>query len=292
MAVGYRDYYQTLGVPRDASADEIRRAYRKLARENHPDVSKEPGAEDRFKEIAEAYEVLRDRDKRERYDRVGAGQDVTDPGGFGGFTGFTGAGFDGAGDFSDFFESLFGGRARPAGPGRGADQQAVLDLTLEEAAAGGRKHLSFGGGREYNVDIPAGVRDGRLIRLAGEGGPGSNGGPSGDLFLRVRIALHPRFRVEGDDLHVDLPVSPSEAALGARVPLATLTGTIHVTVPAGSSSGRHLRMRGEGLPTSGGRHGDLFARIQIVVPRKLDDRQRELYEQLAATHFDPREERR
>lgn len=312
MAVGYHDYYQALGVPRDASDDEIRRAYRKLAREYHPDVNRDPGAEDRFKEIAEAYEVLRDKQKRERYDRLGdnwrAGQDVSGSEGFGG--GFPGGGFgdvrvdfgDG-GDFSDFFESLFGARRRSAGTRRGgdgfggfarrgSDMQATLDLTLEEAAAGGRQHLILDGDRGYDVQIPAGVHDGQRIRLAGEGGPGIDGGPPGDLFLRVRIAPHPRFRVDGNDLHVDLPVSPPEAALGGRVPVPTLTGSVHVQVPAGSSTGRQLRMRGEGMPTSTGGHGDLLAHIQIMVPKKLDERQRELYEQLGATHFDPREERR
>ena len=309
MAVGYHDYYETLGVPRDASADDIRRAYRKLAREHHPDVNKDPGAEVRFKEVAEAYEVLRDADKRERYDRLGAnwrvGEDVS------GAQGFRDRGygdvhvdFGGGTDFSDFFESLFG--ARPGARGgrrradpfggmamRGGDHEAVLDLTLEEAAAGGHRHITLGDGRGYDIDIPTGVRDGQRIRLAGEGGPGFDGGPSGDLFLRVHIAPHPRFRVEGRDLHVDLPVSPSEAALGARVPVQTLTGTARVRVPAGSSTGRQLRLRGEGMPTSSGAHGDLYAHVQVVVPKKLDERERELYEQLAAAStFDPREERR
>lgn len=309
MAVGYHDYYETLGVPRDASASDIRRAYRKLARHYHPDVNSDPGAEDRFKEVSEAYEVLRDKEKRERYDRLGdnwrAGQDVSGAQDFGG--GFPGegvgdmhAGF-GGGDFSDFFESLFG-RHRSAGARRtegfdgfamrGPDQQSVLELTLEEAAAGGRHHLIFGEGRGYDVDIPAGVHDGQRIRLAGEGGPGVGGGPPGDLFLRVRILPHPRFRLEGNDLHVDLPVSPSEAALGARVPVPALNGTVRVRVPAGSSTGRRLRLRGQGMPASGGGHGDLFAHVQIMVPKKLDERQRELYEQLGALHFDPREERR
>lgn len=307
MAVGYQDYYEALGVPRDASADDIRRAYRKLAREYHPDVNKDPGAEDRFKEVAEAYEVLRDREKRERYDLLGhnwrAGQDVSGTQGFdsGGF-GNAHVDFGEGSDFSDFFESLFGARRRAGeeyrdGFGgfamRGADHEGVLDLTLEEAAAGGQRHITLGDGRDYEVKIPAGVRDGQRIRLAGEGGPGAGGGPSGDLFLRVRIAPHPLFRVEGRDLHVDLAVSPSEAALGARVPVPTLTGTARVRVPAGSSTGRRLRLRGEGMPASRGGHGDLFAHIQIMVPKKLDERQRELYEQLAAaSRFDPREEAR
>lgn len=300
MPVGYRDYYEALGVPRDASAEDIRRAYRKLARENHPDVNKDPAAEDRFKEVAEAYEVLRDPEKREEYDRLGrnwrAGQDVSGAEGFGGDFGGYGdvhVDFGQGGDFSDFFENLFGARGRAGGarrggdgfssmPRRGADHEAVIDLSLEEAAAGGHRHFTLDNGRGYDVDIPAGVRDGQRIRLAGEGGAGGNGGPSGDLFLRVHIKPHPRFRVDGQDLHVDLPVSPSEAALGARVPVPTLTGSARVQVPAGSSSGRRLRLRGEGMPTSRGGHGDLFAHLQIVVPKQLDDRERELYEQLAA----------
>jgi curved DNA-binding protein len=312
MAVGYHDYYEALGVPRDAGADDIRTAYRKLAREFHPDLNKAPGADDRFKEVAEAYEVLRDPEKREAYDRLGrnwrAGEDVS------GAQGFPGGGYrdvhvdfgDGS-DFSDFFENLFGAGSRAGGarrggqgfgagfgvPMRGADHEAVLDLTLEEAAAGGKRHITLGDGRDYDVNVPSGVRDGQRIRLAGEGGPGVDGGPSGDLFLRARIAPHPRFRVDGRDLHVDLPVTPSEAALGALVSVPTLKGTARVRVPAGSSSGRRLRLRGEGLPTSGGEHGDLFARVQIMVPKELDERQRELYEQLAAaSRADPREEAR
>ncbi|MDF0528596.1 J domain-containing protein [Tsukamurella sp. 8F] len=304
MPVGYQDYYEALGVPRDASEDDIRRAYRKLARTSHPDVNKEPGAEDRFKQISEAYEVLRDPEKRAEYDRFGAnwraGQDVSGEGGFGG-AGFTGdVHFGDGGDFSDFFESLFGGgrggRTRGGGPGfagyptRGADHEAELDLTLEEAAAGGHRHLSFADGRDYDVDVPKGVRDGQRIRLAGEGGPGHDGGPAGDLFLRARIAPHPRLRRDGDDLHVDVPVSPSEAALGADIPVPTLTGTVKVRVPAGSSSGRTLRVRGQGMPATRGATGSLFVHLKIVVPKHLDDEQRELYEKLAATRFDPREE--
>lgn len=314
MPVGYRDYYEVLGVPRDASQDDIRGAYRRLARKNHPDVSKDEGAEDRFKEIAEAYEVLRDPEKRAKYDRLGrdwrSGQDVSGAEGFGGFGGFGGSGggfgesgFGEGGDFSDFFESLFGGAQRAGGrrgggrggfgmPSRGNDHEATVELSLEEAAAGGHRHLSFEGGRSYDVDLPAGVRDGQRIRLAGQGGEGVDGGPPGDLFLRVRIAPHPRFRREGDDLHVDVPVSPSEAALGSRIPVPTLTGTARVRLPAGSSSGRRLRLRGEGMPSARGKTGDLFAHVRIAVPKELSDEQRDLYERLAATGFDPREARR
>ena len=304
MPVGYHDYYETLGVPRDASVEDIRRAYRKLAREYHPDVNKDPGAEDRFKEVAEAYEVLRDPEKREQYDRLGAnwraGQDMSSAQGFGdgGFRDVH-VEFGDGGDFSDFFESMFGRRPRGGGarrtadgygsfPMRGADREAILELSLEEAAAGGSQHLTLGD-RSYDVKIPVGVRDGQRIRLAGEGGPGVDRGPAGDLFLRVRFAPHPRLRVDGRDLHVELRVSPSEAALGARAPVETLTGTVRVKVPPGSSSGRQLRLRGQGMPTAGGEPGDLFAHVQIMVPKNLDDFEREAYEHLAAaSQFDAR----
>jgi curved DNA-binding protein len=295
--VGFRDYYEVLGVPRGASAADIRSAYRKLARTHHPDVNKEPEAEDRFKEVSEAYEVLRDPEKRERYDRLGAnrkaGEDVGGAEGFGGFG-------DGNG-FSDFFESLFGGaggpgRARGGGfqgfSSRGGDQEATLEISLEEAARGGRRKISLGDGRDYEVDVPAGVRDGQRIRLAGEGGSGVSGGPAGDLFLRVRVGPDRRFRLQGNDLSVDLPVAPWEAALGASVEVQTLGGTARVKVPAGSSSGRRLRLKGEGMPGAGKQRGDLFAVVKIVVPKKLSRRERELFEQLAeVSDFDPRKGR-
>ncbi|MDX6634918.1 MAG: curved DNA-binding protein [Solirubrobacterales bacterium] len=302
MAVGFRDYYEVLGVPRDAGDEEIRSAYRKLAREYHPDVNKDPGAEDRFKEVSEAYEVLRDPEKREKYERLGpnwkAGEDVSGASGFGGgFGGGDGQGFgDGAG-FSDFFESFFGGR-RGASRGfegfsmRGGDQEATVEVTLEEAARGGRQKISLADGRDFEVQIPSGVRDGQKIRLAGQGGAGASGGPAGDLFLRVRIKRHPRFRREDDDLVVDIPVAPWEAALGATVPVPTLQGSAKVKVPAGSSSGRRLRLRGEGMPGPGGRKGDLYASVRIVVPKVLEKRERELFEELAAvSRFDPRQGR-
>jgi curved DNA-binding protein len=311
MAVGYHDYYEALGVGRGASADEIRSAYRRLARENHPDVNKDPGAAERFSEIAEAYEVLRDPEKRGRYDRLGAdwraGQDVSDAQGFGGggANGFgAGARVDfgtgGDTDFSDFFDSLFGGgrassrggRRRQTGDGfafRGADHEATVELTLEEAARGGKRRFTFDDGRDYAVTIPRGVRDGQRIRLAGEGAPGVGGGPSGDLFLRVRLRPHPRFRVDGRDLEVDLPVAPWEAALGADVAIPTLEGTATVKVPAGSSSGRRLRLAGQGMPGPKGAPGDLHAVVTIVVPKKLKRDERKAYQRLAeVSDFDPR----
>lgn len=311
MAVAFQDYYETLGVPRDASAEDIRRAYRKLARKYHPDVNKEPQAEHRFKQISEAYEVLRDEDKRARYDRLGAnwkaGEDVSGAPGFEqGFGPGDGAGFRdvrvdfGGGDFSDLFEGLFGRRGRQGwGPTAaagangfsmpGADQEAVLELTLEEAAAGGKRRISLDNGRDFEVTIPRGVRDGQRIRLAGQGGAGIGGGTSGDLFLRVRLKTHPRFRVEGRDLYVDLPVAPWEAALGSEVPVTTLSGSARVHVPAGSSSGRRLRLRGEGLPNASGPAGNLYAVLAIRVPKRLAKEERELFQQLAdVSKFDPR----
>ena len=298
MAVGYHDYYETLGVPRDASQDDIRAAHRRLARRYHPDVNKEPGAEDRFKEVSEAYEVLRDPEKRERYDRLGAnwraGQDVSGDSGFEGFRGAGGGGFEdvfdfggGADDFSDFFEGLFGRRGGAGFAARGADQEAVLELSLEEAARGGRRRLSLDG-RDFEVEIPPGVRDGQRIRLAGEGSRGRGGGPTGDLFLRVRLRPDERFRVEGRDVYTDVAVTPWEAALGATVDVPTLLGTAQVKVPPGSSSGRRLRLRGEGL---GG--GDLYAVVQLHVPKRLSPQERELFERLAeVSDFNPRRSRR
>jgi curved DNA-binding protein len=317
MAVAFRDYYETLGVERDASNEDIRKAYRQLARKYHPDVNKDAGADDRFKEISEAYEVLRDPDKRARYDKLGAnwkaGQDVSGAAGWeevfgggrrgpasgrGGAAGFGDGvrvefgGGDGA-DFSDFFGDLFGGGGGLGGGGRrssifdsfgggGArDREAVLDLSLEEAAAGGRKRLATDD-REFEVDIPPGVRDGQRLRVRGAG-------DEGDLLLRVRIKRHRRFRVKGDDLYVDLAVSPWEAALGAKVPVRTLTGSVQLSVPPGSSSGRRLRLRGEGLPKASGGGGDLYAVVSIKVPEKLTSAERKLFEQLRdKSKFDPR----
>jgi curved DNA-binding protein len=305
MAVGSRDYYEALGVSRDAGQDDIRSAYRRLARQYHPDVNKEPGAEDRFKEVSEAYEVLRDPEKRERYDRFGtAGGPAAGPGASGSsdFRSYPGGGgFEdvtvdfGGGDLDDLFEGLFRGRGRRGAGGfgggfstRGADQEAVLELSLQEAARGGRRRVTLGGGQDFEVDIPPGVRDGQRIRLSGEGGAGIGGGPSGDLFLRVRIRPDRRFRVDGRDVYTDLPVTPWEAALGATVEVETLDGTAQVKVPEGSSSGRKLRLRGEGLGD-----GDLYAVVQIHVPKRPKRRERELFERLAeVSDFNPRRSRR
>jgi curved DNA-binding protein len=320
MPVAYRDYYELLGVDRDAASEDIRRAYRSLARRYHPDVSKEPDADERFKEISEAYEVLRDPEKRERYDQLGpnwrAGQDVSGTSGFrrgaDGFGGRAPGGFGqggfsdvrvgfGGDDFSDFFEGLFGrggagGGGRRGGfdgfSSRGADQEATVELSLEEAARGGRRRITLDDGRDYELNVPPGVRDGQLIRLAGEGFPGVAGGPPGDLLLRVRLRPHPRFRLEGRDLHVDVPVATWEAALGASVDVHTLAGTRQVRVPAGSSCGRRLRLRAAGMPNPRGEDGNLYAHVQIRLPRHLDDDERYLYERLRdVSDFDPRARR-
>ncbi|MFJ8108401.1 DnaJ C-terminal domain-containing protein [Streptomyces sp. NPDC096132] len=307
-----RDFYEVLGVARTADPDEIQRAYRTLARRYHPDVNKDPQAEERFKEINEAFSVLSDPDQRARYDRFGEDfrripedweERVAAGAGAGsGFWGATGAGprvrystagFGGEGvDVEDLFGSLFGGAGRMRVPG--ADQEAELPLTVEEAYRGGRRTVTLAGPagqRRYQVDVPPGATDGQRIRLAGEGGRGSGGdAPAGDLYLRVRIQPHPEFRLDGRDVHVRLPVTPWEAALGATVPVPTPSGaTAKVTVPAGSSSGRRLRLRGEGMPGPRGANGDLYAELRIMVPPRLSDRERELLEELAAvSSFDPR----
>ncbi|MFF4486064.1 DnaJ C-terminal domain-containing protein [Streptomyces sp. NPDC001544] len=309
-----RDFYEVLGVPRDADKDEIQRAYRKLARKYHPDVNKDPAAEERFKEINEAFSVLSDPDQRARYDRfgedfrkvpedweerVGAG---AGPGGFRRPTGggprvrYATSGFGTEGvDVDDLFGSLFGGAGRVRVPG--ADQEAELPLTVEEAYRGGRRTVTLAGPtgqpRRYEVDVPPGVTDGQRIRLAGEGGRGNGDAPAGDLYLRVRIQPHPQFRLDGRDVYAQLPVTPWEAALGATVPVPTPSGaTAKVSVPAGSSSGRRLRLRGEGMPNPRGTNGNLYAELRIMVPPRLSERERELFEELAAvSSFDPRRTR-
>jgi curved DNA-binding protein len=287
MPLTYTDYYEVLGVPRDADGDTIRRSYRKLARKYHPDLNSDGDAEEKFKELGEAYEVLSDPEKRERYDRLGARwreaeQQAPDES----FQDFFAQQRFGDGTRMEFgddlFEALFGARAgRASGPMRGHDREALLELSLEDALSGGRRRLTLDD-REVSVNFPAGVRDGQLIRLAGQGGEGRDGGPPGDLYLRVALKPHPRFRRHGDhNLDVDLPITPSEAALGATVALETPTGTTRVRVPPGSSSGRRLRLRGRGLPKRDGDSGDLHAIVKIIVPKELSARERELYEQLA-----------
>jgi curved DNA-binding protein len=306
-----RDYYEVLGVSRSASPEEIQRAYRKLARTYHPDVNRDPGAEERFKEISEAYSVLSDPETRRRYDRFGPDfrqipegyEDYVAAGGAGrrGSPGGggsrvwvdTGGERFGVGgiDFDDLFGGLFGSRTR-VGPIPGADHEAELELTVEDAYRGGRRRITLPGGRtptSFEVSIPAGVVDGQRIRVPGRGGQGSAGGPPGDLYLVVRLAPHPRYRVEGRDIYVDLPLAPWEAALGASVPVLTPGGEAKVRVPAGSSTGRRLRLRGEGMPNPRGSPGDFYAEVKIMVPPRLSPRERELFEALAReSAFDPR----
>lgn len=320
MPVRYKDYYDILGVARGASQDEIKKSYRKLARQYHPDVNKGAGAEAKFKEVAEAYEVLSDPSKRKRYDQLGpdwqAGQEFRPPPGwedikfqFGGRPGSFQQ-FDMGGDeggFSDFFEMLFGGMRGGMGQrmrmddfahgGAGQaphDQEAAIEIPLEDVHKGAVKQISLqttepggrpqGRPRTYEVRIPPGTTEGSRIRLAGQG----HG--EGDLFLRVHIEPHPVFRVHGHDLEMDLQVSPWEAALGARVPVDTLEGTVSVHVPAGSRSGQKLRLRGKGLPKGRGHGaGDLHAVIRIVVPHTLTAREKELFEELGrVSRFNPR----
>jgi curved DNA-binding protein len=315
-----RDYYDVLGVGRNASSEEIQQAFRKLARKHHPDINRDPGAEERFKEINDAYSVLSDPKTRQRYDRFGENfrqvpEDYDERvaagagarGGWGGggggggrvrFRTDEGVDFDGSGiDFEDLFGGIFGrgGGGRGRGPVPGADQEAEIQLGVEEAYRGGKRSITLGGPdgqRTYDVNIPRGVVDGQRIRLAGEGGRGGGDAPSGDLYLRVRIKPDGRFRLEGRDIHVVAPVTPWEAALGATVPVPTPGGTAKVTVPAGSSSGRRLRLRGEGMPNPRGQNGDLYAEIRIMVPPEPTARERELFEELAAVSaFDPRRSR-
>ena len=339
MPVAFRDYYDTLGVQRSAAEDEIKRAYRKLARKFHPDVN--PGdksAEDKFKEINEAYEVLSDPEKRKRYDQLGpnwkAGADFTPPPGQGAqqyeFRDFGDIFTESRGGrgFSDFFESLFGGGgtsrgASRAGPGfalRGQDVEADISLSLEDLHRGAHSTLSFqvtepcptcdgtgetngslcpgcrGSGlvvkpKSLEVNVPSGLREGSTVRLAGQGEPGANGGPPGDLFLHVRVQPHPFFTVIGDDdIQIELPVAPWEAALGAKVNVSTLEGPVEMKVPAGAQGGQRLRLRGQGLAKRRGGRGDQYCKLKIVNPPSPTAAEKELFEKLAsASQFNARD---
>ncbi|MBU0755563.1 MAG: DnaJ domain-containing protein [Planctomycetes bacterium] len=316
MTVKYKDYYEILGVSRKATTEEIHKQYRKLARKYHPDVNKTGGAETRFKEIGEAYEVLKDEKKRKLYDRLGsdwkAGQDFRPPpgwsnGGFGngsfGNGSFRFEGADGFDGFSDFFRSIFGDlgggggmRSGVFGNGfqrKGRDQEVEIEIPLKDAFHGAYRSLILeapGHGRkQYDVKIPKGVTDGARIRLAGQGEAGHGGAGAGDLYLRVRIASHPGFQLKGSDLTATLDVAPWEAVLGADVEVSTMEGSVKLKIPEGTRSGRTLRLRGKGLPSRKGKRGDLLFTVRIVVPEKTSGRERELYEELARTStFKPR----
>jgi curved DNA-binding protein len=314
----YKDYYATLGVAKDASQEDIQKAYRKLARKFHPDVNKDAKAEAKFKEIGEAYEVLKDPEKRKKYDQYGsawnrAQQTGGTPPGFEGFDfgGFDFGGMSGGGGgvgggserFSSFFDMLFGaGAGRRAGggagfaQGRGPDSEAALSITLDEAIRGGAREItlsdpSTGQRRTLSVKIPEGIRPGQKIRLAGQGS-NAYGAQAGDLFLKIDVLPDPRFRIDGADLHTEVPISPWEAALGTEAEIATPTGPVRIRIPAGTSSGRRIRLSGRGLGKAGGNKGekgDLFADVRIAVPKELSERERQLFAELAeVSSFRPR----
>jgi len=333
----FKDYYAVLGVERDAAQDEIKRAYRKLARKYHPDVSQEVDADARFKELGEAYEVLKDPEKRLAYDRVGrgqrAGEDFRPPPdwdtGFefrgGGYTqpgysregyseeGYSQEGYSQEGNaaFSDFFESLFGQR-HGAGPGgfhpsgsgsgsrgRGEDHHAKVSIALEDAYLGATRTLTLQSGeidasgrlrprqRTLKVRIPKGVKQGQRIRLAGQGEPGPRGGPAGDLYLEIEFEPHQRYRVEGRDVTLSLPVAPWEAALGATITVPMPEGSVELKIPPDSQNGRRLRLKGRGIP--GQPPGDCYVALEVVLPAARSDEIKAAYRQLAAvTDFNPR----
>lgn len=344
MPIQFKDYYQTLGVPRTASADEIRKSFRKLARQYHPDVAKnKTEAEAKFKEINEAYEVLGDQEKRKKYDELGPnwkqGAEFRPPPGWqgspfqsyeGGRPGGTEFHFGGTG-FSDFFSEIFGNRpGHEAGvgsrfdengqfAGRGEDLESDILVTLQEALHGAVRPIGLqrrvpcpkcrGTGRDgrktcpacdgetvtvknetYQVRIPAGVRDGQQLRLAGRGDPGVGRGAAGDLFLRVRFERHPDFRVEGNDLYCDLDIAPWEAVLGGQVPVPTLEGQVSIKIPPGAQAGQRFRVRGHGLATKERGRGDLYAVLRVQTPSSVSEPEKKIWEQLAAeSKFRPRE---
>jgi len=309
MAVKFHDYYQVLGVGRDASQEEIQRAYRKLARQYHPDVNKNPQAAEKFKQLSEAYEVLKDPDKRKKYDALGAnwreGQEFTPPpewaqfrtraGGPGGNFSFSPEGF------SDFFEMFFGqtrggegdpfasftGRSRRQTAHAPPPQEAAITISLDEAYHGGTRRLTLqtpgGGSRTLDVKIPPGTTEGSKIRLRGQGANES------DIILNVSLAPHTRFEVNGHDLVTELRLAPWEAALGAKVPVKTMDSEVLLTIPAGAGSDSRLRLTGKGLPRRGSSRGDLYVRLKIVVPNTLSPDERKLYEKMKAeSEFNPR----
>jgi curved DNA-binding protein len=313
----YKDYYKVMGVPRDASQEDIKRAYRKLARKYHPDVSKEKNAEEKFKELQEAHEVLKDPEKRAAYDQLGAdwrpGQDFRPPPDWGkGFEFSRGRGGEGLGGFSDFFSELFGdrspfghaqgaGQAGRAGRGfaaAGQDRVARVEIDLEDAYRGSSRNIELRSPemttdghvvvkpRTLRVTIPAGVTEGQQIRLAGQGSAGIGGGPAGDLFLEVSLRPHPHYKVEGRDITLELPVAPWEAALGETVSVPTLGGPVDMKLPAGARAGQKLRLRGRGLP--GPAPGDQYVVLKIVLPPD-SPRARQFFEQMKRElPFDPR----
>lgn len=307
----FKDYYKVMGLDRDATQDDIKRAYRKLARKYHPDVSKAADAEMRFKELGEAYEVLKDPEKRAAYDQLGAnwkaGQEFRPPPDWNQGFEFHGGGFTDADTsrFSDFFESLFGRGFAQGSRGdtrfhlRGEDTYATIVIDLEDAYTGAVRTLTLKHSepdaqgrprireRTLNVRIPKGVRQGRHIRLAGQGGAGIGTGGAGDLYLQIEFRPHPFYRVEGKDVFLDLPITPWEAALGAKIKAPTPAGTVDLKIPAGSGSGNKLRLKGRGIPASP--PGDLYAVLKIALPPADNDTARALYQEMERTlQFNPR----
>jgi curved DNA-binding protein len=310
----YKDYYEIMGVERDATQDEIKRAYRKLARKYHPDVSKEADAEQMFKQVGEAYEVLKDPEKRVAYDQLGKagaagapGEGFTPPPNWDAGFEFSGGGFT-EGDsaaYSDFFESLFGQGARQEQGRqrsyrmRGEDHHAKVLIDLEDAYNGATRTITLQApeldaqghvhtrDRTLNVKIPKGIRQGQKIRLNGQGSPGVGDGPAGDLYLEIEFKAHPHYRVDGRDLYLDLPVAPWEAALGATVKTPTPSGVIDLKIPAGSASGRKMRLKGRGIP--GKEPGDIYVLLRITLPPADDDKAKALYKKMQQElPFNPR----
>jgi curved DNA-binding protein len=310
--VEYKDYYQTLGVAKDVPQDEIKRAYRKLARKYHPDVSSESDAEERFKEVAEAYDVLKNPEKRAAYDQLGAnwkaGQsDFQPPPDWNAGFEFHGGGPTGdaanAEDFSAFFESLFGqtgGRASKAYQARGEDSHAKVFIDLEDAYHGASRSLTIRSTvlgedgrpqlkeRSLNVKIPKGVKQGQNIRLQGQGSPGIGGGKHGDLYLEIEFNPHSIYKVNGRDVSLDLPITPWEAALGSKVQVRTPAGKVELKILPGASSGKRMRLKGRGIPDK--TPGDFYVIVEIVLPEHLSDKEKALYEELQRerVHFNPR----
>jgi curved DNA-binding protein len=290
----YKDYYKILGVSRNASQAEIKKAYRQMARKYHPDVSKEVDAEAKFKDVGEAYEALKDPEKRAQYDQLGSsfkhGQSFTPPPGWGQTGGFSSHG----GNFSSFFESMFGGGMGGMGDNffaQGEDVNAKITISLEDAFNGATKSIRRPGSSNQtgtiNVKIPAGITPGKKIRLAGQGKVGGNG-QAGDLYLEIQIARHPHYQLEGKDIVLNLPIAPWEAALGAKVTVPTLAGRISLTIPEGAKSGQKMRLKGRGLP--GKEAGDQFVILQIMTPPAETAKAKQFYQQMAEEmNFNPRE---
>ena len=299
----YKDYYKILEVPRDASDEVIKKAYRKLARKYHPDVSKEANAKERFQDVSEAYETLKDKEKRAAYDSLGSyrpGQEFRPPPDWSERFGQQKFSEDfGDIDLSDLFAAFGGGFGRSAGARRGfrrggavpipgEDYEVTVRITLEEAFAGTEREFRIGN-QSVRARIPRGASDGERLRLRGKGGPGVNGAPPGDLYLVISLVPHPLYKANGRDLDLEVPVAPWEAALGAQIEVPTLEGMVKMKLPPGSKSGQKLRLAGKGLPKPGGGAGDLYAVIMLVVPGSLTERERQLYEQLRdASRLDPR----